>query len=344
MLGAIEKELTMRAPTNQNQIETIYFGGGTPSLLQPVELASILKTIHQHYHVHPKAEITLEANPDDLDFNKLKHLKTEGINRLSLGIQSFHDRELKMMNRAHDSTQAIKCLEQSRVIFDNLSVDLIYGMPESSLEDWDQNLSVVQDFDVPHLSAYALTVEPKTALQNFIYKGLITPLDESEVWAQFNQLSAFANRNNFVHYELSNFGKTGYFSANNTAYWQGKPYLGIGPSAHSFDLVYRSWNVANNVQYIKSIESGLLPNTTEKLTKVDRYNEFVMTGLRTMWGISLEKIKLDLGPRFAEYLLQESKVHIQDGLLEWNKECLVATPKGKYLTDGIASNLFMLNL
>ncbi|MBT8287445.1 MAG: radical SAM family heme chaperone HemW [Bacteroidia bacterium] len=345
LLQAIDHELRWRKNELTGlKIETIYFGGGTPSLLSPDELEDILEAIWEEYQLIDDPEITLEANPDDIHKTYLESISKVGINRLSLGIQSFFDDELKLMNRAHDVSMAKSSLEIAMEIFPNTSIDLIYGMPLSTADKWKKNLETALSYNVSHISSYALTVEPKTALQAFIKKGLINEPDESVAEAQFYMMVDKLEEAGFMHYELSNFGKPGYLSKNNSAYWQGKPYLGIGPSAHSYSGTERSWNVRNNNLYIKSLHKKKLPLEREKLTITDRYNETVMTGLRTIWGVDLEGIRNEFGPTYFDYLREQSHNYIKQHLLYIENDKLLVTRKGKFLCDGIASGLFKLNL
>ncbi len=345
MLMAIKKELELRCSEVGDQIvPSIYFGGGTPSLLESGEIVDILEAIHKLYKLTSDPEISLEANPDDLNESKLKELSDAGINRLSLGIQSFQEEDLRLMNRAHSSRQAYQSLEDALKYFENISADLIYGIPGSGSEKWDKNLRTLLDYPIPHISSYALTVEPRTALRSFIDKGIIPDVDEYDTEQQFKYMVDLFEENGFIHYEISNFGRPGFFSINNTAYWKGEPYLGIGPSAHSFDGRMRSWNIRNNNLYIKSIKEDILPAESEKLSKRDRYNEYIMTGLRTIWGVSLQRVQEEFGEKFKNYLSQQAGPYIQDELLSLEGDRLFATKKGKFLIDGIASHLFMLNL
>ncbi len=248
------------------------------------------------------------------------------------------------MNRAHNEGESKKCLEIATKYFDNISVDLIYGIPNSTSEEWKQNITTALSFNVPHISSYALTVEPKTALENYINKGIIKNVDDTLAQEQFHMLIDELKKASFIHYELSNFGKEGFFSKNNSSYWLGKSYLGIGPSAHSYNGKQRSWNIANNNKYIKEILENKLPIEREFLSKEDMYNEYVMTGLRTIWGVSLEKIRNDFGTQFLAHLKKQSQKFIEQELLYIENETLQTTKKGKFLSDGIASDLFMLNL
>ncbi|MCM4161904.1 radical SAM family heme chaperone HemW [Antarcticibacterium flavum] len=326
------------------ELQTIYFGGGTPSLLSSEELKLIFDTIYEHFTVAEDAEITLEANPDDLSREKVEVLKAAGINRLSIGVQSFFEEDLRMMNRAHNEVEALECLQMAKEYFDNISLDLIYGIPGMSEERWKENISIALQLELPHFSCYALTVEPNTALKKFIEKGVIKPVDDDAASAHFEILVRTLKEAGYVHYEFSNFGKPGYFSKNNTAYWTGKPYLGIGPSAHSFDGKKRKWNVSNNSLYIKAIQKEELPYEEEELSTTDRYNEHVMTRLRTMWGISLEEVEKEFGSSYKEYLLEQAKPLLQDNMLELTHNRLHVTAKGKFLSDGIAAELFLVNL
>lgn len=345
MVLALAKEIQLRKNEFQDEmVETIYFGGGTPSLLTMEDIRSLISAIYDNYRVIDTPEITLEANPDDLSNERIIELSNNQINRLSIGIQSFFEDDLKLMNRAHNAEEAKKCLEEATKYFDNISIDLIYGIPNMSNEKWKQNIETALSFGVPHISSYALTVEPKTALHSFIQKGIIPQPDDEIAQEHFQILVNTLTENDFIHYELSNFGKENYFSKNNSAYWLGKKYLGIGPSAHSYDGEKRGWNVSNNTLYIKSIQENKSPIETEVLSKTDRYNEYIMTGLRTIWGISLDRIKTEFGASYLDYLNQQSQKYIEDHLLFVDENILRTTKKGKFLSDGIASDLFLLNL
>ncbi|HEX8563655.1 MAG TPA: radical SAM family heme chaperone HemW [Flavobacterium sp.] len=343
MVIALAKELLIRKEENDDLVETVYFGGGTPSVLTTDEINFLIDTVRQNYNLAPYPEITLEANPDDLTKTKLIELAKSDVNRLSIGIQSFFDDDLKMMNRAHDASEAKRSLAEAVRFFDNISIDLIYGIPGMSNERWKQNIATALSYKIPHISSYALTVEPKTALRKLIDTGkLVSPSDES-AQEHFEILVDTLEAKNYIHYELSNFGKENFFSKNNSAYWLGKKYIGIGPSAHSYDGISRSWNVANNALYLKGIEGDELPLETETLTLTDRYNEYVMTGLRTIWGVDLNRIETEFGEKYLEYLLSQADRFISDGLLEVTGIILRTSKKGKFLADGIASDLFLVN-
>lgn len=345
LVTALAKELILRKDEFKNQtVETIYFGGGTPSLLTIDELQFLISEVYKNYIVIETPEITLEANPDDLSKDLIVQLSNSPVNRLSIGVQSFFEADLKLMNRAHNAAEAKACLEEATKHFDNISIDLIYGIPGLTNENWIKNIETVLSYNIPHISSYALTVEPKTALDTFIKKGIIENVDDDLAQEQFHILIEKLEANGFVHYELSNFGKPDYFSKNNSAYWQGKSYLGIGPSAHSFNGNERGWNVRNNSKYIKALEQNILPIETEVLSTTDKYNEYVMTGLRTIWGVSLERVEQDFGIMYKNYLLEQATFHLKNEMLYLNDGKILVTKKGKFLSDGIASDLFKINI
>lgn len=341
MIRALQAEVAWRKDELGNEkIETIYFGGGTPSVLSVDEINKLIMAVHQHFEVTSDPEITLEANPDDLSKDKIKELSQTPINRLSIGVQSFFDDDLLLMNRSHNAQNAYESVAEARKYFDNITLDLIYGIPNMSMEKWQANIDKALALSVPHISSYALTVEPKTALHHLIQKGEIPLPDDGVAHEHFLRLVEVLQANGFVHYELSNFGLPGYFSQNNTAYWQGKKYLGIGPSAHSFDGISRSWNVANNVRYIQHIDQQNLPSEKEYLSFADRYNEYIMTGLRTIWGVSLDKIQADFGVKFENYLRLNAQKYLDNQQLVIEDNHLKTTLQAKFFTDGIASDLF----
>ncbi|WP_281542199.1 radical SAM family heme chaperone HemW [Maribacter aestuarii] len=345
MIAALAKELELRKSEFADEVvETIYFGGGTPSVLETEEIELLIDTVYKHFSVLKEPEITLEANPDDLSEKKIFQLAESRINRLSIGLQSFFEEDLKLMNRAHSSKEAIASLSLALRHFDNISIDLIYGMPNMTNERWIQNIEKALTFNIPHISSYALTVEPNTALATFIQKGLIKPVDDEVTQEHFNILNEKLADAGYDCYEISNFSKPGYFSKNNSAYWLQKKYIGIGPSAHSFDGNRRGWNINNNPKYIRAIESGELPMEVEVLSAKDKYNEYVMTGLRTVWGVSMSKIESEFGSKFREYLMLQAKKHLDEHLLYLDGDILKTTKNGKFLADGIASDLFMVKL
>ncbi|MDC1539768.1 radical SAM family heme chaperone HemW [Flavobacteriaceae bacterium] len=342
-IEAVCRELILRKlEYASDEIQSIYFGGGTPTVLDVTELNTILKTVYKNYKVSETAEITLEANPDDLHLEKIKQLSNTKINRLSIGIQSFHESELSAMNRAHDAEDAKKCLELATAYFDNITIDLMFGMPTMSIELWRQNLRIAFEFGIKHLSCYSLTVEPKTALEHFIKKGSHPPMDDELAAQHFEVLLEETSAHGLTHYETCSFGHPDYFSKHNTSYWLGKTYMGVGPSAHSFDGTKRSWNVSNNSKYIKALEVDKLPFESEVLSVENRFNEYIMTGLRTIWGISLGKIEADYGVKIKDHLLQNSKKFISSNTLVIEDNHLKITTSGKFLSDGIASDLFLV--
>ena len=343
MVNAIRQEIRLRKQDAKLPVETIYFGGGTPSLLTSQQLRVLLGEVHNQFEVIDKPEITLEANPDDLNPAYILAIQKLGINRLSIGVQSFLDDELTFMNRAHNASQALSSVEHAKKEFDNVSIDLLFGNPNTTLDDWKRNLDYALQIEVPHISSYALTLEPKTALERFVDKGVVSLLDEKVVEAQFHHLVDTLTQEGYDQYELSSFGKPGYQSQNNTGYWQGKTYLGIGPSAHGFDGNQRYWNVSNNASYMQQIANGELPQTIEKLSVVDRFNESIMIGLRASWGVSLQAMENDLGLRYRQHLEDQAKRFVDEGLLHIENNALKTTPKGAFLADGISADLFLID-
>lgn len=340
LVDAICKELLLRKNELTGIVETIYFGGGTPSLLTSEELKQIFETIFSNYNISENPEITLEANPDDLTPTRINELAESPINRLSIGVQSFFEEDLKLMNRAHNSTEALESIKEAKKHFENISIDLIYGVPGMSEARWMENLNIALGLNVPHISCYALTVEPKTALETFIEKGVVAPIDEDAAEKHYETLLKVTEQSGYENYEFSNFGKPGFRSRNNTAYWEEIPFIGIGPGAHSYDGGGRSWNVENNIKYIKGIQQGELPSGGEVLTTRDKYNEYVMTGLRTSKGVSLKKIEQEYGEEFLNYLMDQARIHLKEGFLLIEDNTLKVTPKSRFIRDGIASELF----
>jgi len=341
---ALLKEMELRAGYLQQElIETIYFGGGTPSLLVESELNSIMDHVYRLFNIDAEAEITFEANPDDITREKLIIWRRNKINRLSIGVQSFFDDDLKWMNRAHNaqqSTQSILMSQEEGI--NNLNIDLIYGGPILSNEKWAENFNQAVALNIPHLSCYALTVEPKTALEKMIAQKKVVNVDSEQQADQFLQLTDWANIAGYEHYEISNFAKPGMRSKHNSAYWQGKKYLGLGPSAHSFNGIEREWNIANNSLYIQSLQKGVISSETETLTLVQRLNEYIMTSLRTSEGTNLEIINTLFGQTQAERILNVSQKHLKSGKLTLNNNRLLLTKEGKLFADGIAGDLFDL--
>ncbi|MGB2153236.1 MAG: radical SAM family heme chaperone HemW [Flavobacteriaceae bacterium] len=345
LLKAMFRELELRKAefSKTERVNSIYFGGGTPSLLSPIEIKMMIDAVKTNFDLASEVEITLEMNPDDDRQNYLKELKEVGINRLSIGVQSFFDDELKLMNRAHSADEAFLLLNKVRELFDNFSLDLIYGIPLSNLEKWKKNIELALRFEPNHISSYALTIEPKTVLSHQVKKQQVEVLDDDEILAQFNFLMDRLENEGYEHYELSSFGKPNFQSVNNSAYWSGKSYLGIGPSAHSFDGNTRSWNISNNAKYINGISTNRPFIEREILNEIDRYNEYLMTGLRTKNGISLSYIEDKFGLRYKELLEKEAQNHITSQMLYWDGDVLKVSRKAKFLVDGLASDLFILN-
>ncbi len=343
IIMAIKQELVLRKDELREPVKTIYFGGGTPSLLEANEIRDILSVIDNNFTTEKEVEITLEANPDDLTKEKLIHLSHTQINRLSIGVQSFFDDDLKLMNRAHSAKESLQSLKWAKSYYNNISIDLIYGLPEMSDKKWLENLNQFLALEIPHLSSYALTVENNTALANFINKGKLKPLDEAMAAKHFELLNEVMINHGLLPYETSNFAKEGYLSQHNTSYWQGKAYLGVGPSAHSFDgQLCRRWNVSNNIKYLKGINTQTKYFEKEYLTKADKFNELILTRLRTIWGVSLTQVEKEFGLKFLNFLEKEIQHHLQQNHLKINDNHLIITQKGKFFADGIASDLFML--
>lgn len=345
MLRAMKTELLLRKDELQNRtLKSLYFGGGTPSILSVDEINSLIDEALRYFSFEKDIEITLEANPDDLDKSFLKQLAGTPVNRLSIGTQSFFEEDLKLMNRAHTASEAEGSIKRAQDFgFENLSIDLIYGSPTSNLEIWKENLNKTIALEVPHISSYALTVEPKTALENWISKGKVKSPKEEEQNREFYYLSDFLKDNGFEHYEVSNFAKPGFYSRHNSSYWKYQEYLGIGPSAHSYNgFDVRSWNVANNQQYIKKLNDKLLAKEEEILSKEDQFNEMIMIGLRTIWGVDLTSLKNKFSDRLLEHFQTEIKTKIEEGILIIENDHLKIPEKHWFMADGIASDLFIV--
>jgi oxygen-independent coproporphyrinogen-3 oxidase len=342
MVNAIVKETELQIDYAENEsIETIYFGGGTPSLLEQEELFQLLNAIAKNHSIIPNPEITLEANPDDIYSNKLHQWRQAGINRLSIGIQSFFQEHLQWMNRAHSSIQAFNAITQSQDAgFSNITIDLIYGFPGLSDEQWKKNIENAVKLDIKHISPYCLTVEEKTALHHFVKKGQVAAPSEEQGAKQFEYMTNFLLQNGFEHYEISNIAKPGFYSKHNSNYWKGKSYIGLGPSAHSFNGISRQWNIRNNAEYIRRINASTDWFEKEELSNETRYNEYVMTSLRTQWGCDLNFVKNQFGDNLYDFLLQQAKPYIQSEKLLYNQETLKLSSSGKLLADKIASDLF----
>ncbi len=337
LLEALLKEIDLQKNyTGYETVESIYFGGGTPSLLSVEEFIMIIEKIKTDFVLKADTEITLEANPDDITEEKLIGWKKAGINRLSIGIQSFFDEDLKWMNRAHNAQQAIENLHLAKKYFENITIDLIYGTPALTNEKWKQNVDFAISMNIPHLSCYALTVETKTPLYKMIKQGQTENVNPEKQSEQFLLLMEWMEKVDYEHYEISNFSKPGWRSRHNSSYWMGKNYLGIGPSAHSYNGTERQWNISNNNKYIESINKGIIPFEKEVLTPVQKQNEYIMTSLRTMEGMKLEKFDgVDL-----DKLIAASRKFIDSGLIKLENNSLLLTNNGKLLADGIAADLF----
>jgi oxygen-independent coproporphyrinogen-3 oxidase len=341
LLEALLVELRLRKPYLQGQVlNSVYFGGGTPSLLSAQELNRIWEAIVADYALAEDLEITLEANPDDLTAEYLQALRQTPVNRLSIGIQSFFEEDLQWMNRAHDQTQARRCIPLAQDFgFSQLSVDLIYGGPSLSMVHWAENLARVFEHEVPHFSAYALTVEPRTALAHAVEKGKMPAPSDQHTAEQFEYLLSVLPQVGYEQYEISNFCRPPHYARHNSSYWLGAHYLGLGPSAHSFNGVSRSWNVANNAQYIRALQAGELPLETELLSPIDQFNEYLMTALRTRWGLSLQRLR---GLCLGSFALWEQRLmeQVQRGLVQVLGDQVLLTEAGKLLVDHILVDLF----
>ena len=343
LVNAIKKDLILNKHyLNNEKIETIYFGGGTPSLLDLNSIEQIISTIHLNYNVVDNIEFTLEANPDDLTKEKIKSLKQLGINRLSIGLQSFIDEELKWMNRSHKAYQSINSVTWAQDEgIENISIDLIYGSKFQTLESWKKNINQVLQLKLPHISAYNLTIEDKTLLGKLNEKGLEPSVNDEFSMQCFDVLICETAKANFIHYEISNFGKEGFFSKHNSNYWKGIHYLGVGPSAHSYNGNSRKWNISNNNQYIRLINNGQSFSNSEELSKVDEYNEYVLTRLRTIWGVEKTMIDSQFGKSYLSHFETEIQKYLISGDCEFDDNIYFLTNKGKQIADKITSELFI---
>ncbi|MFT3932843.1 MAG: radical SAM family heme chaperone HemW [Chitinophagaceae bacterium] len=340
--AALLKEIKLQQNyLQQESVSTIYLGGGTPSLLEKEDLQKIFNELRQYFVIEPDAEITLEANPDDINPDKLRAWKAAGINRLSIGIQSFFEEDLRWMNRAHNAAQAKECILMAQEAgINNISIDLIYGTPGLTDENWQQNVSTAIALNIPHLSCYALTVEPGTALQKMIDQHKKQDVDPEKQAHHFLLLMDWLQTAGYEHYEISNFAKPGHRSKHNSSYWSGKKYLGLGPSAHSFNGMVRQWNIANTQLYIQSLNQEKVPAEIETLTDTQHLNEYIMTSLRTQEGIDLQKVEKRFSEAIAQQLKRNSLKYIEGKKLISNGKSLQLTKEGKLFADGIASDLF----
>lgn len=343
MLQAIAHEMLLRQAEIQSPLESVYFGGGTPSILNLDEIHFLFNKIKALFEIKPNAEITLEANPDDLTLEKIQALAQTPINRLSIGIQSFFDTDLQFMNRAHNARQAESCIKNAQTYgFDNLSIDLIYGAPTTSNAMWQENVNKAISLGIPHISAYALTVEPNTALNHKIQKGTLPNVDEQKQQTQYQFMIETLSQNGYEQYEISNFAKDQMYAKHNSSYWLGKKYVGIGPSAHSFDGKSRAWNVANNSKYLVQIFKNTLAQEVEILSPKDRINELTMIGLRTVFGIDLNVLKSEFSTDLWKEWERQANVFLQEEKLIQQGNKIFLAPAYRFFADGIASELFIL--
>lgn len=345
LISAMKKEIALQKNyLDQEEIKTIYFGGGTPSAVPPIYIQELINEVRKFHEVDSEAEITLEANPDDLTKENLAIWKDSGVNRLSVGVQSFVDEHLVWMNRAHNKKQAISGLKWAKEEgISNITMDLIYGIPGMTMDQWKENLDIFLTLDLPHLSAYGLTIESQTHLGHLVKTDQVkTEVDESYN-TQFEYLMQIAAKNDFDHYEISNFGKSGLYSRHNTAYWLGEKYLGIGPSAHSFNGKERSWAVKSNMKYVKLLANNEVPIEVEELSQNDRYNEYILTRLRTIWGIDSNQIKTQFGPDFQNFLNSCISPYVNSGMVIKKQDSYILSTQGKYMADKISSDLFMID-
>ncbi|MGV3763487.1 radical SAM family heme chaperone HemW [Parapedobacter sp.] len=345
MVAALCREVALQSDYLAGQdeaIETIYFGGGTPSLLAAADIDRLIGTVGNHFAIEGDAEITIEANPDDLDDAYVAALRNTPINRFSIGIQSFFEADLRWMNRAHSAVEAQEAIKRVQDAgYTNITADLIYGYPLLSDAKWQSNISRMVEAGIPHISAYAMTVEPRTALAAFIRKGRQLPMDEEQAAAQFDQLMDALAAAGFVHYEISNFARPGNYACHNSNYWKGVPYIGIGPSAHSFDGETRQWNIRNNAHYIRAIRAGSIPCEKERLTSADRVNEYIMTALRTIWGLNMDVLEQRFGLQYRTAIHRALPPFVSSGDIVLEGPVATLTRKGKLFADRVAAELFV---
>ena len=344
MLSCLKTELGLRKDYLKGKnIDSIYFGGGTPSVYSPEEIQSLISEVKQHFTVNKKAEITLEANPDDLTDIYLTELKKTSVNRLSIGIQSFHDEDLILMNRRHSGQQAYDAIKRAQTYgFDNISVDQIYGVPGLSVDKWKENLKKVFELDIQHISSYHLMYDPNTVFSHKLKKGIIKEVDEDISLTQYKLLISEAKKHGFTHYEISNFSKSGLESRHNSSYWQQKMYLGLGPSAHSYDINKREWNISDNLKYMKAIEEGGEYSEYEELSFTDRFNDYVLTSLRTMWGLNLDIVKNEFGDLYYKYCKEKADKFIQSKDVRIENGHVILTDKGVFISNDVMSDFFFL--
>nr|WP_294861051.1 radical SAM family heme chaperone HemW [uncultured Fluviicola sp.] len=342
MVNMLCAEIEIRAGAwQEEEFETIYFGGGTPSVLTIDQLDRLISRVKAHYKLNDSVEITLECNPDDCSLENLSNWKKLGVNRLSIGIQSFNDEQLKWMNRSHKAADSLNAVQNAKQVgFDELSLDLMYGLPNMSLEEWKRQLLQIIELKPEHISAYCLTVEQKTVLSKWVKEKKLVVSSNDEQSEQFELLVSILKDAGYEQYEISNFARNGHYSKHNTSYWKGSKYLGIGPSAHGYNLDERYWNLANNMAYMTELKKGVLPETVETLTIFDRFNENLMIGLRTKWGVSKQLLFELIQPN--EEWLQIVNDYEGKKLLFQTEEQIILTPAGRLLADAIASDLFII--
>ena len=344
-MEALNKEISLRSTyLNGQSVSTIYFGGGTPSLLSANEIDRIVHEISKFHAMDSKAEITLEANPEDLNKKGyLSDLKNSMVNRLSVGVQSFNNEDLKYMNRVHNGEEAesalVHCLDAG---FENLSVDLIYGTPSLTDVQWSENIEKLITLGIPHISAYCLTVEPKTVLLDQIKKGKVKDIDDGQASIHYNIIVDQLANHEFEHYEIASFCKEGFMAAHNSNYWKGQDYLGLGPSAHSYNQHFRAWNISNNNEYITKINAGDLPLTEEELSDADKYNDYVMLSLRTIWGLSIDHVYDNFGDVITDHCKKELTIQMEFGRINLSGKVYTLSKQGKLFADRIASDLFIV--
>lgn len=339
-VGALCTEASLRKEEINTPVKTIYFGGGTPSRLLPAHFDKIFDSLYRIFSIDPAAEITVEANPDDLSPDYVEMLSRLPVNRLSIGIQSFNDEELTFLSRRHSAQQAIDAVKRCQQFgFRNISIDLMYGLPRQTKEIWQSNLDQAISLDIPHISSYHLIYEEKTKMYRLLQAGRIKPVEEEISTAMFEMLIDRLTSTGYRHYEISAFGKEGYFSRHNCSYWQNEPYLGLGPAAHSFDGDNRSLNIPSLLRYIKGVESGDMNREIENLSITQKYNEAVLTGLRTMWGLNLSELNIRFGDDLYRYCMQNAQKYLDNHLLKAEGDRLILTRDGIFISDGIMSDL-----
>jgi len=345
IIESLKGEMLLRKNEFENlTVSSVYFGGGTPSILAMDQINDLLSHIYDYFDVCQDAEITLEANPDDLNHSMLQELKRTRINRLSIGIQSFVQKDLDFMNRAHSASEAIACVKCAKDVgFENISIDLIYGVPGMSNKDWQYNIDLALSLEVNHISSYALTVEEKTPLYHQIKNNKVSAIDEEKMVEHFQILMQMMEKNGFQHYEISNFCRNNNYSRHNSLYWENQPYIGIGPSSHSYNGRERMWNVSNNIKYINAIKQGVIPQNRETLTISQRYNEYVMTKLRTSWGCDTVYIAHEFSTYYKKHFIEISKHYVTQGYLFVSGTNYKLTHEGKLIADRISSELFVID-